>query len=118
MLALIDLRKVAWRRAGATTHYLGYMALGDESIRLSGRESGTGIDVGLSIPHGAIRSVHIGSGDEEQLVGEPAIVLELADRVPIFVRPVGTGALDTETLGRRLAAAVADYSASRPCASA
>jgi hypothetical protein len=103
MLAVRDLRKVAWRRRYARQHYAGYLALTDETIRLSGRESATGIDVALSIPCGAIGSARIGS---DELAGEPAVVLEVADGEPILIRPIGTGLLEIDTLARRLASAI------------
>src|SRR6476660_6026214 len=104
MLNVRDLRQVAWRRRHAHKHYVGHIALTDEAVRLSGRETGTGIVAALSIPPTAIRGVRIGEGPNEQIVGERAIVLELDDDEPIYVRPVGTGVLELETLTRRLAA--------------
>jgi hypothetical protein len=123
MLALRDLRRVTWRRSGATEHYLGYLAVSDETIRLSGREEATHIDVALSIPHTAIRRVRLGAGPAERIGDERAVVVELADRVPIFLRPVERGEPALETLARRLATAVepqrpVGYPVSSPCASA
>ena len=103
MLAVRDLRKVAWRRRYAHQHYAGYLTLTDEAIRLSGRESATGIDVALSIPHTAIGSAVIGT---DELADEPAVVLEVADGEPILIRPIGTGPLEIDTLVRRLACAL------------
>jgi hypothetical protein len=103
MLAVRDLRKVAWRRRHAHQHYAGYLTLTDELIRLSGRESATGIDVALSIPHEAIGSARIGT---DELTGEPAVVLEVADGEPILIRPIGTGPLELDVLARKLASTV------------
>jgi hypothetical protein len=105
MLAVRDLRKVAWRRRHAHQHYTGYLTLTDETIRLSGRESATGIDVALSIPHQAINSVRIGTTADDQLAGEPAIVLEVADGEPILLQPIDSGRLEISSLARRLASA-------------
>ena len=107
MLAVRDLRQVAWRRRHAHQHYAGYLTLTDEAIRLSGRESATGIDVALSIPHRAVDRIRIGTEPDDCLVGEPAIVLELADQAPILLRPIGTGRFDLDALARKLSAAVA-----------
>jgi hypothetical protein len=106
MLAVRDLRKVAWRRRHAHQHYAGYLTLTDETIRLSGRESATGIDVALSIPHEAIGSARIGTTLEDELEGEQAVVLEVADGEPILVRPIGTGKREIQALARRLASAI------------
>jgi hypothetical protein len=106
MLAVRDLRRVAWRRRHAHQHYAGYLTLTDDTIRLSGRESATGIDVALSIPHQAINSVRIGTTADDQLAGEPAVVLEVADGAPILIRPIDTGRFEIDALARRLASAV------------
>jgi len=106
MLGVRDLRRVAWRRLSAPQHYIGYVTITDDVIRLSGREEPTGIDVALSIPCAAVRHTHIGTLPEEQLAGESTLVLDVADGVPIVVRPIGIGELQLESLARKLRAVV------------
>ena len=101
MLGVRDTRRVAWRRQHARRHYVGYVSVTEETVRLAGREQTTGIDVSLSIPHAAIRTVRVGSSAAELLVGEPAVVLELRDEEPIYVRPLGDGPLDLDGFARR-----------------
>jgi hypothetical protein len=102
MLGIRDTRRVTWRRQHAHQHYVGYVTVTDESVRLAGREHATGIDVSLSIPHEAIRRVRLARDDGEEVVGERSVVLELRDDQPIYVRPVSTGALDLDSFARRL----------------
>jgi hypothetical protein len=106
MLGVRDIRRVAWRRLPAPQHYLGYLTITDEMIGLSGREEPTGIGVSLSIPCQAIKRTHTGTLPEEQLAGESTVVLEVADGVPIVVRPVGTDDLGLEALARKLRSAI------------
>ncbi len=101
MLGVRDTRRVAWRRQHATRHYVGYVTISEDTVRLAGREEATGIDVALSIPHTAIRTVRVGSGDTETVDGEPAVVLELRDEEPIHVRPLGDGPRDLDGFARR-----------------
>ena len=104
MLGVRDTRRVAWRRQHARRHYVGYVSVTEETVRLAGREQTTGIDVSLSIPHTAIRTVRVGSTATELLVGEPAVVLELRDEEPIYVRPLGDGPPDLDGFARRFRA--------------
>jgi tRNA A37 threonylcarbamoyladenosine synthetase subunit TsaC/SUA5/YrdC len=102
MLGVRDTRRVTWRRQHAHEHYVGYVTVTDESVRLAGREHATGIDVSLSIPHDAIRKVRLARDDGEQVVGERSVVLELSDDQPIYVRPVSIGPLDLDSFARKL----------------
>ena len=95
MLAIRELRKVAWRGPRARDRYLGYLALTDEAVRLSGRDESTSVDVALSIPHAALRAIR---------ASERTIVLELADG-EIAVTPVDGSSAEVERLAHRLAAA-------------
>jgi hypothetical protein len=113
MLEIRDLRKVAWRRLRGKQHYLGYLTLTDQAVRLSGHEQATGIDVTLSIPPAAIDRVRIGHTDE-RVAGERAIVVELVDSESVLVAPVDSTATDVDRLARRLAAAVDPPSGSAP----
>jgi hypothetical protein len=102
MLGVRDTRRVTWRRQHASQHYLGYVTVTDQGVRLAGREHETGIDVSLSIPHDAIRKIRIALNDGEEVVGERSVVLELRDDAPIYVRPVSTGPLDLDGFARKL----------------
>jgi hypothetical protein len=106
MLGVRDVRRVAWRRLHAPQHYLGYLTITDDMIGLSGREEPTGIGVSLSIPCDAVLRMHAGTATEEQLAGEATVVLEVADGVPIILRPVGTDDLGLEALARKLRSAI------------
>jgi hypothetical protein len=104
MLAIRELRKVAWHRLHVRQPYVGYLTLTDEAVRLSGREAETGIDVALSIPLSGIDRVRRAS--DACLDADRAIVLELADGEPIRVVPIECSRADLERLARRLTAAV------------
>ncbi len=102
MLGVLDTRRVAWRRQYAQRHYVGYATVTESAVRLVGREEATGIDVSLSIPHTAIEAVRVGSDGTEMVDGESAVVLELRDEEPIYVRPLGEGPLDLDGFARKL----------------
>ncbi len=101
MLGVLDTRQVAWRRQHAQRHYVGYVTVTEHGVRLAGREEATGIDVSLSIPHTAIREVHVGSTKTETVAGGLTVVLELRDEEPIYVRPLGDGPLDLDGFARK-----------------
>jgi hypothetical protein len=101
MLGVLDARRVAWRRQHAQRHYVGYVTVTENGVRLAGREEATGIDVSLSIPHTAIRDVRVGSTSAEKVDGELTVVLELRDDEPIYVRPLGDGPLDLDGFARK-----------------
>jgi hypothetical protein len=105
MLGVRDTRRVTWRRRYAHSHYVGYVTVSDDNLRLAGSEHTTGIDVALTIPYGAIREVRVGRDPNEEIVGERSVVLDLADNDPIYVRPVGTSSIDLQGFARRLGAA-------------
>ena len=102
MLGIRDTRQVTWRRQHASQHYVGYVTVTDDSVRLAGRAHATGIDVSLSIPYDAIRKVRLARDDGEAVVGERSVVLELRDDAPIYVRPVCTGPIDLDGFARKL----------------
>ncbi|HEX4526229.1 MAG TPA: hypothetical protein VH108_05750, partial [Gaiellaceae bacterium] len=70
MLGVRDTRRVAWRRQHAQRHYVGYVTVTEDTVRLAGREQATGIDVALSIPRTAIRKIRVAQNGSESLVGE------------------------------------------------
>jgi hypothetical protein len=113
MLAIRELRKVAWHRVHVRRPYVGYLTLTDDIVRLAGREEETGIDVALSIPLTAIDRVRVAA--DACLDAERSIVLDLADGEPIRVVPLDGTRAEVERLARRLAAG---YSSSRSLASA
>jgi hypothetical protein len=100
--------RIAWRRKGVDHHYVGVLAGRPDGLVLTGREPATGIEVVLTIPFPEIEDVHLASGDEERLVGEPAVVLELAESAPILLREIGLGQLRPKALALRLAKLVAE----------
>ena len=102
MLGVRDTRRVAWRRQHASRHYVGYVTVTDDTVRLAGHEQATGIDVTLTIPSDAIRQVRVGREPREEVVGERSVVLELRDDEPIYVRPVCTGPIDLDGFARKL----------------
>jgi hypothetical protein len=102
MLGIREARRVAWRRRHAPQHYVGYVTVTDDGVRLAGTEHHTGIDAALTIPYAAICRVRIGNCDGEQVVGEQSVVLELEEDEPILVRPLSMGALDLDGFARRL----------------
>jgi hypothetical protein len=102
VLGVRDTRRVAWRREHAPQHYVGYVTVTEESVRLAGREHATGIEVSMSIPYDAIRKIRVARDAAEEVVGEPAVVLELREDAPIFVRPLHIGALGLDSFARKL----------------
>jgi len=104
VLGVRDTRRVAWRRAHARRHYIGYVTVTEDTVRLAGREGSSGIDVSLSIPHDAIRTVRVARNAGEEVVGERSVVLELRDEEPIFLRPLAIGRLDLDGFARKLRA--------------
>lgn len=57
MLGVRHTGRVAWRRKHASRHYLGYVLVTDDAIRLAGDENETGIHAVLSIPPTAIEGL-------------------------------------------------------------
>jgi len=102
MLGVRHTGRVAWRRKYASRHYVGYVLVADDAIRLAGDEDETGIHAVLSIPPTAIEGTRVGRAPSEQVVGEQAVVIELSDNDPIYLRPIGTGSLGLDELARKL----------------
>jgi hypothetical protein len=102
MLGVRHTGRVAWRRKHASRHYIGYVLVTDDAVRLAGDEDETGIHAVLSIPPTAIEGTRVGRDPCEEVVGEQAVVIELADHDPIFLRPIGTGPLSLDDLARKL----------------
>jgi hypothetical protein len=107
MLGVRHTGRIVWRRRHASCHYVGYVIVGDDAVRLAGDERATGIHAVLSIPHTAIEDARVGKLPDEQVVGEQAVVIELADDDPIYLRPVTTGPLGLDGLARKLSSASA-----------
>jgi len=102
MLGARHTGRVVWRRRHASRHYAGYVLVSDDFVRLAGNEHDTGIHAVLTIPPAAIERARVGRLPDEQVVGEQAVVIELADNDPIYLRPVTTGALGLDELARKL----------------
>ena len=94
--------RVAWRRKGLQHHYVGTLAARDDGIVLAGREPATGIEIVLTIPFAEVEGLHLSWGEQESLVGEPSVVVELADSPSILLREIGVGRLVTRTLATKL----------------
>jgi hypothetical protein len=116
MLGVRHTDRIVWRRRHATRHYLGYVIVGDDSVRLAGDEEGTGIHAVLSIPLEAIGTARVGHDANAEVAGEPAVVLELADDDPILLRPLATSPLALDDLARRLSVASAPEQTARATA--
>ena len=114
MLGVRHTGRVVWRRRHASRHYVGYVLVGDDAVRLAGNEQDTGIYAVLSIPQEAIEEARVGRGPREQVVGEQAVVLELADDDPIYLRPIGIGPLGLDDLARKLSFASSAAAISAP----
>lgn len=104
MTVHVRVEGVAWRRSGAPHHYVGTLTAGDGSLRLSGRDAATGIEVALAIPVSQVRGLHLSAAGEETVLGQPAVVLDLAGSRPICLRELR--AVDAGRLARRLEALV------------
>lgn len=102
MLGARHTGRVVWRRRHASRHYIGYVLVTDDLVRLAGNEQDTDIHAVLSIPASAIEGARVGRSPSEQIVGEPAVVIELADDDPIHLRPITTGPLGLDDLARKL----------------
>jgi hypothetical protein len=93
--------RIAWSRRGARNDFVGSLRVGDDGIRLTGREPESGIDVALSIPPAEVKQVRVASASGG-LAGELFVVVELADAEPIILRRVGTGPFQAQLLARKL----------------
>lgn len=102
MLGVRDTRRVAWRRRHASQHYVGYVTVTDDCVRLAGTEHHTGIDVALSIPYGAIRKIRLADDPRDDVVGERSVILELREDDSILVRPICVGPLNLDVFARKL----------------
>ena len=98
--------RTAWRRENAVHHYPGSLSGSADGIRLAGRDPATGIDVTLTIPADEIEAVRPSRGWDERVVGEPCVVLELANSTPILLREVGCGDIDAGALAHEIDAVV------------
>jgi hypothetical protein len=96
--------RIAWRRRGRRRDYVGTLAAGESSIRLTGRDRAGGADVVLTIPLAEVEGAHVSRTQDEALEGERTVVLELAESDPILMRELGAGPLHVHALARRLAA--------------
>jgi hypothetical protein len=98
--------RIAWRRQGLTTHFVGWLRTGDDAIRLTGRDADTGVDVALSIPVAGVDRVRVAEGTDDVLGGERTVVLELGGGPAILLSPRGVRPLHVHVLARRLGALV------------
>ncbi len=96
-------QRVAWRRRNVPHHYVGTLSLSDGGIRLVGREPATGIELALSIPFDEIEDVRASGSADEAVVGERAVVIDLAGSESILLREIGVGQPRPGELATRLA---------------
>jgi hypothetical protein len=102
MLGVRHTARVIWRRRHASRHYVGYVLVADDAVRLAGHEQDTGIYAVLSIPYDAIDDARVGHTPDEAVAGRQAVVLELPDEDPIYVRPAIVVPRSLDDLVRRL----------------
>lgn len=106
MLGLRDARRVVWRRRGG--NWLeGYLTLGDDGLRLTGRVEAKSTDVSLTITARVVGRVEVGMVRDGRRGLERAAVLELTGQEPIEIVLVDGGALELEQLARRLSSVLA-----------
>jgi len=102
----LSVNRVIWRRRGVSRHYIGSLYASPLGIRLTGRDPATGIAVTLSIPSGEVERVRVGETPDEEVAGEPGVVVELAESAPILLREIGLAVGHVCGLSRRLLEAV------------
>ena len=103
MLGVRHTGRVAWRRKHASRHYVGYVLVTDDasgSPATSTRPASTPCSRSRrDRDRGDSRRTQTPG---EQIVGEPAVVIELTDNDPIYLRPITTGPLGLDDLARKL----------------
>jgi hypothetical protein len=94
--------RVAWRRRSTPTHYVGTLLDVENGIRLVGREPATGIELALSVPYDLIGGVRVSDEASDEVVGEPAVVIDITGADALLVRELGPVTRQTAELARRL----------------
>jgi hypothetical protein len=97
------IEKIAWRRRGVGNDFVGSLRAGADGIRLTGRDTLTGLDVALSIPPNEVEHVHVQPAEGDPGIGDHVIV-DLAAAGPIILRRVGDGPFHAQLLARELEA--------------
>ena len=93
--------RIAWRRRNVPHHYVGTLTSSEKGIRLAGRDPATGIEVALSIPFEEVERVRTSADPQDRLIGEGAVVVDLAGSQSVLLREIG-GALRPAELAERL----------------
>jgi len=98
--------RVAWRRRSTPTHYVGTLLDVESGIRLVGREPTAGIELALSVPYDLIGGVRVSPESTDEIVGEPAVVIDVSGADALLVRELGPTPRPAGELARRLQALV------------
>lgn len=101
---------VVWRRLTVSSPYVGDADVSGTALQLSGREPVSGIEVSLAIPFTEIECVRASRTAEEELGGEPSVVLELTESEPVCLRSAGRRSLLPGPLVRMLRRAMTTQS--------
>lgn len=80
---------VVWRRSTVSSPYIGDVDVSEAELRLSGRGPVSGIEVSLAIPFTEIERVRTSRTADEELGGEPCVVLELTESDSVCLRAAG-----------------------------
>jgi len=100
---------VVWRRLTVSSPFVGDADVSSTTLRLVGREPVSGIEVSLAIPFSEIERVRTSRSAEEELGGEPSVVLELAESDPVCLRAAGTRSTLPVRLARTLGRAMSAH---------
>lgn len=101
---------VVWRRLTVSSPYIGDADVSGTALQLSGREPVSGVEVSLAIPFSEIQCVRTSRSAEEELGGEPSIVLELAESEPVCLRSTARRTMLPARLARMVGRAMSAQS--------
>lgn len=101
---------VVWRRLTVSSPYIGNADFSGTALQLSGREPVSGVEVSLAIPFTEIECVRTSRTAEEELGGEPSVVLELTESEPVCLRAAGRRSMLPTRLARMLGRAMSTQS--------
>lgn len=114
VVSTVFAQRVAWRRLGMSRDYVGTLWLGEDGVRLVGREPESGIELALAIPFDEIEAVRVPPAGEERLGGDESVVLDLAGSGSLVLREISGGPSGRGKLVARLTRGLARADAARP----